>query len=83
MWSSIHDIVLPSDLLILGEVGLSGELRPIPEVNARIAEAKKQGFNRVILSGRHKINIKDVQLIKLDKIQQLPAVIKKSVVKET
>ena len=83
VWSSIHDIVLPSDLLILGEVGLSGELRPIPEVNARIAEAKKQGFNRVILSGRHKINIKDVQLIKLGKIQQLPAVIKKSVVKET
>ena len=77
VWSSIHDIVLPSDLLILGEVGLSGELRAIPEINARISEAKKQGFNTIVHASRHQLKKTGIQSIGIDSIQQLPSVIKK------
>jgi len=47
--SSFRDRVLPSDLVIFGEVGLSGEIRPVPSGQERLAEAAKHGFKRAIV----------------------------------
>lgn len=47
--SSYKNIVIPSDTCIFGEVGLSGEIRNVPLPQERVKEAKKLGFNRVIL----------------------------------
>ncbi len=44
---------LPSDLLFLGEVGLGGELRSIPALEARLAEAKNVGVKRVVVPRWH------------------------------
>jgi DNA repair protein RadA/Sms len=47
--SSARDRVLPADLALIGEVGLSGELRAIPRLSARLREAGKLGFRRVVI----------------------------------
>ncbi|RBP83210.1 DNA repair protein RadA [Marinomonas rhizomae] len=47
--SSFRDRVLPHDLVVLGEVGLSGEIRPVPSGQERISEAAKHGFTRAVV----------------------------------
>lgn len=47
--SSLRNIVVPEDTIVFGEVGLSGEVRAVPQAEERIREAEKLGFRRVIL----------------------------------
>ena len=47
--SSFRDRHLPRDMVIFGEVGLSGEIRPVPNGQERLAEAVKHGFKRAIV----------------------------------
>ena len=54
--SSSLDIPLPEDCCFAGEVGLSGEIRPVNRLDQRINEAAKLGFKRVFVSG----NVKNI-----------------------
>lgn len=56
--SSFKNIAVAEDTVIFGEVGLSGEVRSVPQVNERIKEAVKLGFKRVILP---KVNLKGLK----------------------
>jgi DNA repair protein RadA/Sms len=47
--SSYRDRALPADLVTFGEVGLSGEIRPVPSGGERLIEAAKHGFRRAIV----------------------------------
>lgn len=47
--SSFRDHPLPRDLVVFGEVGLSGEIRPVPNGQERLREAAKHGFKRAIV----------------------------------
>lgn len=47
--SSLSDRPLPQGLAAFGEVGLAGEIRPVPFGRERAAEAVKQGYERVLL----------------------------------
>lgn len=47
--SSFRNQALPQDLIVFGEVGLSGEIRPVPSGQERIREAAKHGFTRAIV----------------------------------
>ncbi|ENA33246.1 MULTISPECIES: DNA repair protein RadA [Pseudomonas] len=47
--SSLRDRPLPHDLLVFGEIGLSGEIRPVPSGQERLKEAAKHGFKRAIV----------------------------------
>lgn len=49
MVSSFRDRALPQDLVVFGEVGLSGEIRPVPSGQERINEAAKHGFKKAIV----------------------------------
>ena len=49
LYSSYHDFEIPRDMLIIGEVGLTGEVRNIQDVDKRLTEGKKLGFTRCIL----------------------------------
>ena len=46
--SSYFDRPLPADIAIVGEVGLSGEVRRVGQLAARLNEARKIGFKRVL-----------------------------------
>jgi len=47
--SSFRDRPLPRDLCVFGEVGLAGEIRPVPSGQERLQEARKHGFRRAIV----------------------------------
>ena len=47
--SSFRDKPLPNDLVVFGEVGLAGEIRPVPSGQERLREAAKHGFKRAIV----------------------------------
>ena len=47
--SSLRDQPLAEDLVVFGEVGLTGEIRPVQAGQERLNEAKKHGFNRAII----------------------------------
>ncbi|MGB1906020.1 MAG: DNA repair protein RadA, partial [Spongiibacter sp.] len=47
--SSFRDRPLPEDLVVFGEVGLSGEIRPVSSGQERLQEARKHGFKRAIV----------------------------------
>ena len=50
--SSARDRALPPDLALIGEIGLSGELRRVPQLEPRLREAVKLGFSSVVLPKR-------------------------------
>lgn len=47
--SSYRNLPIPADLAIIGEVGLSGELRSVSQLPRRLTEAQKLGFKRAIV----------------------------------
>jgi len=49
VYSSLRDQALPKNLLVFGEIGLSGEIRPVPNGQDRLKEASKHGFTRAII----------------------------------
>jgi DNA repair protein RadA/Sms len=49
MASSYYDKPVPADMAFIGEIGLSGELRAVSQISARLYEASKMGFKRVML----------------------------------
>jgi DNA repair protein RadA/Sms len=68
--SSYRNRVLPRDMVIFGEVGLSGEIRPVPNGQERITEAAKHGFTRAIVpqGNAPKGQIKGMQVTAVSKL---------------
>ncbi|MBG15144.1 MAG: DNA repair protein RadA [Crocinitomicaceae bacterium] len=72
--SSNFDLHIPSTICFIGEVGLSGEIRPVPRIDQRISEAQKMGFKTVFLSkyiSDLDINLTKIKLVKVGKIQEV------------
>lgn len=53
--SSFDDISLSHEHCFIGEVGLSGEVRPVPRITERLVEAQKLGFKKAVISKNQKI----------------------------
>lgn len=47
--SSFRNRALPKDLIVFGELGLTGEMRPVANGEQRLSEARKHGFKRAIV----------------------------------
>lgn len=47
--SSFKDIPVPQDLLVVGEIGLTGEIRPVNQIEKRVQEGAKLGFKKFII----------------------------------
>jgi len=71
--SSNEDDVIPKDYCFAGEVGLSGEIRPVNRVDQRIQEAEKLGFAKIFISKYNKItyNSKKIELVLVSKIEDI------------
>lgn len=52
--SSLRNRTLPTDLVVFGEVGLAGEIRPVPNGQERLAEAQKHGYKRALIPAANK-----------------------------
>ena len=60
--SSNEDIAVSKDFCFAGEVGLSGEIRPVSRVDQRIQEAEKLGFGTIFVSKYNKISLKNAAI---------------------
>lgn len=73
--SSAEDIPIHPGVCFCAEVGLSGELRTVNRVDARISEAEKLGFKKIIISKYNEKNItvkpKSIEVVKLTKIDEV------------
>ncbi|WP_417667072.1 DNA repair protein RadA [Pseudidiomarina sp.] len=69
--SSFRENELPKNLIVFGEVGLSGEIRPVPNGQARLHEAAKHGFTRAIVpfGNKPKEAIEGMQVIGVKSLQ--------------
>ena len=70
--SSFKDFTLPKDLVVFGEVGLAGEIRPVPGGQERLSEAVKHGFKKAIVPKGNlpKTRIDGLELIGVTKLEQ-------------
>ena len=75
--SSFRDIALPRELVVFGEVGLSGEIRPVPSGQERLREAAKHGFKRAIVPAANttKEKIPGLEVVPVKKIDEALAYI--------
>jgi len=55
--SSVKDIPVRADLVLIGEIGLSGELRWVSQMESRLREAEKLGFKAAIIPKRARAKI--------------------------
>ena len=71
--SSFRSRPLPADLIVFGEVGLSGELRPVPNGQERIGEAAKHGFHQAIIPAANKPKraVKGLDVIAVSRLSQV------------
>jgi len=71
--SSYHDIEVSEKYCFAAEIGLSGEIRPVPKVEHRIQEAAKLGYESVLISKFSKIDTQNlpIKVIPISKIQDL------------
>ncbi|MDO5321772.1 MAG: DNA repair protein RadA [Bacteroidia bacterium] len=73
--SSNFDFAIPSDVCFAGEVGLSGEIRPVGQTERRIGEAERLGFKKIFVSAFTKLDRKP-QGIDVVKVADVPALVK-------
>ncbi len=71
--SSNEDIPVGKDVCFAGEVGLSGEIRPVNRVEQRIQEAEKLGFATIFVSKYNKISTKfpGIKVVLVSKIEEV------------
>ncbi len=72
--SSNVDVAVPQQICMTGEVGLSGEIRPVTRIEQRVLEAEKLGFETIIIP---KNNLKGfdtskltIKLIEVSKVEE-------------
>jgi DNA repair protein RadA/Sms len=70
--SSLKNRPLPRDLVMFGEVGLAGEIRPVPGGQERLHEAAKHGFRRAIVpqANAPRGNIADIEVTGVQRLDQ-------------
>ena len=74
--SSLHDRPLGRDLVVFGEVGLAGEVRPVARGQERLREAAKLGFTRVLLPAANMPKKGEMEL-ELLPVRRLPEALEK------
>jgi DNA repair protein RadA/Sms len=69
--SSYRDVPVDPALVAIGEVGLSGELRPVSQLERRVTEAARLGFKRCLMPRmRQKISVGDIELIPVNTLRE-------------
>lgn len=71
--SSHHDIALAKNTCFAAEIGLSGELRPVPKLDQRISEAEKLGFEQIITASfkQNSLLKTGIEIVMCQKIEEV------------
>ena len=73
--SSTFDYPIPSDVCFAGEVGLSGEIRPVSQAARRAVEAARVGFKRIFVSSYTHLDTKP-EGIEIVKVADIPSLVR-------
>jgi len=76
--SSFRSRAMPSDQIVIGEIGLAGEIRPVPHGEERIREAAKHGFKSAILPAANAPKKKaglDIKLLPVTRLSEAIALL--------
>lgn len=71
--SSFRNISIPKDIIVIGEVGLTGEVRTVNFIDKRIKEAEKMGFKKCIIPESNKKLLKckyDIEIVGVKNIRE-------------
>ncbi len=74
--SSLLEKPISDDLCIVGEVGLSGEIRGVPFLASRVQEASRIGFKRIIVPDKGGSIRSDIKLLKVSNVTQAKEICK-------
>jgi len=69
--SSSLDMAIDRDTCLTGEVGLSGEIRPVNRIEQRITEAEKLGFSRIIVPSNNLKGFKSKVKIEIEQVRKV------------
>ena len=69
--SSSLDVAIANDTCLAGEVGLSGEIRPVNRIEQRILEAEKLGFSRIIIPDNNLKGFTSKVSIKIETVRKV------------
>ena len=73
--SSNFDFPIPADNCFAGEIGLSGEIRPVAQPDRRVAEAARLGFKKIFVSSYTSLDTK-AKGIEVVKVADVPALVR-------
>jgi DNA repair protein RadA/Sms len=68
--SAVSNIPLPADLVVIGEVGLAGEIRKVSGVSRRLAEAYRLGFKRALVPTGSDVKIAGMEIVEVSRLDQ-------------
>jgi DNA repair protein RadA/Sms len=70
--SSVRDAPVNPDIVSLGEVGLTGEIRAVPQLERRIAEAARLGFKKCLVPryGLKNVRVRDIEAIPVSTLRE-------------
>lgn len=74
--ASNFDFAVPSDVCFAGEVGLSGEIRPVNQIDRRIAECARLGFKKIYISKFASYDKNASKGIEVVKLADVPALVR-------
>ncbi len=74
--SSNFDFAIPADVCFAGEVGLSGEIRPVNQADRRITEAARLGFKKIYISSYTSLEGVATKNISVVKVADIPALVR-------
>jgi DNA repair protein RadA/Sms len=74
--SSLTERAVPTDVAVFGEVGLTGEIRPVPFGEERLAEAHKHGFKRAVVPRANvPRRLLDIEVLPVDRLSEALALV--------
>ena len=77
--SSNMDTAIEPEICMAGEIGLSGEIRPVNRIEQRIGEAARLGFRRIVVSGYLRKSLpkppKGIEVVYINKLEELGRIV--------
>jgi DNA repair protein RadA/Sms len=73
--SSMKDVPLDSKSCLIGEVGLGGEVRAVPQIEVRVQEAERLGFERILIPNANLKSVKNSRVKSIGKLSEAVEVV--------
>ena len=74
--SSDLNLTIKENTCFCGEIGLSGEIRPVSRIEERIKEAQKLGFQEIVISGYHNNLSKQLNSLQITRVKTVKDLVK-------